>query len=118
MAYIGNITVDCAQPAALRDFWASAIGYVPEGEGDGWAAARPVQVRYPRLYFQRVPEGKIAKNRWHLDINATDMEAEVERLASLGAVRGRPVEENGERWTTMLDPEGNEFCVQPAGAVQ
>ena len=119
MAYICNITVDCARPAPLRDFWAAAIGYVPEGEGDGWAAAQPAEGgRYPRLYFQRVPEGKVVKNRWHLDINAADMDAEVERLAALGAVRGRLVEENNERWITMLDPEGNEFCVQPAGTAQ
>jgi glyoxalase superfamily protein len=118
MAYIGNITVDCVRPAPLRDFWAAAIGYVSEGEGEGWAAARPAEGRYPRLYFQSVPESKVVKNRWHLDLNAGDMEAEVQRLAALGAVRGRLVDENGERWTTMLDPEGNEFCVQLAGTAQ
>ncbi|HEY6378257.1 MAG TPA: VOC family protein [Candidatus Dormibacteraeota bacterium] len=114
---IGNITVDCVDPTPLRDFWAAALGYVAEGEGLGWASARPAQPRLPRLYFQRVPESKVAKNRWHLDLNAADMGAAVDRLEALGAVRGRLFAENGDRWTTMLDPEGNEFCVQPAERV-
>lgn len=115
MGTIGNITVDCAEPAPLRDFWAAALHYLPEGQGDGWASALPPDGRAPRLYFQRVPEGKVAKNRWHLDLNTPAMDAEVERLAALGARRGRLFEQDGERWTTMLDPEGNEFCVQPDG---
>jgi len=46
---------------------------------------------------------------------AADLEAEVARLVDLGATRGRRFEEAGEKWVTMLDPEGNEFCIQPAG---
>ncbi|WP_443079001.1 VOC family protein [Streptosporangium sp. NBC_01495] len=33
-------------------------------------------------------------------------------LAALGAVEVRTAEENGEYWTVMTDPEGNEFCLQ------
>ena len=78
----------------------------------------------PRLWFQRVPEGKVAKNRVHLDVSPgrgiTDGEerwstvlTHVERLVGAG---GAVVEERkgdmGERWMVMTDPEGNEFCVQ------
>ncbi|WP_436762014.1 VOC family protein [Streptosporangium sp. V21-05] len=78
----------------------------------------------PRFYFQRVSEGKIAKNRVHLDLNVSGspdtsleerrklVEAEAGRLAALGAVEVRTVEEYGEYWTVMTDPEGNEFCLQ------
>ncbi|MFG2428871.1 VOC family protein [Streptomyces sp. NPDC048590] len=67
-----------------------------------------------RLLFQRVPETKTVKNRLHLDVHAApgQREAETERLVGLGASLLRLVEEPGGTWQVMLDPEGNEFCVQ------
>ena len=38
--------------------------------------------------------------------------AEAERLVALGATRMEgPIEEWGERWIVLADPEGNELCV-------
>lgn len=76
----------------------------------------------PRIFFQRVPERKIAKNRVHLDVFLSDLGAEIEtrkkqmaaganRLVGLGATRGQTFEEFGSHWIVMTDPEGNEFCV-------
>ncbi|MFG2624368.1 VOC family protein [Streptomyces sp. NPDC048473] len=67
-----------------------------------------------RLLFQRVPEPKTAKNRLHLDVHAGPerREEEVTRLEGLGATVLRRVEEPGGTWTVLVDPEGNEFCVQ------
>ncbi|MGW1404671.1 VOC family protein [Streptomyces sp. NPDC002403] len=67
-----------------------------------------------RLLFQRVPETKTVKNRFHLDVHAGPerREAEVERLVGLGATVLREVAEQGGSWTVLTDPEGNEFCVQ------
>ncbi len=77
----------------------------------------------PRIYFQRVPEAKTGKNRVHLDLNQNPpqtpleerrrhVDAEVERLKHLGAHMLYQKEEHNEYWITMVDPEGNEFCVQ------
>ncbi|MEU5714727.1 VOC family protein [Streptomyces sp. NPDC020403] len=67
-----------------------------------------------RLLFQRVPEPKTVKNRLHLDVHAApgQRDAEVERLVHLGASVLRTVEQPGGSWQVLLDPEGNEFCVQ------
>jgi hypothetical protein len=77
----------------------------------------------PRIYLQRVPEPKTVKNRVHLDLDAGGggsvpieerrrrVDAEVERLAGIGATRLRAVEERGVYWVVMQDPEANEFCV-------
>jgi hypothetical protein len=61
--------------------------------------------------FVKTTEPKIAKNRIHLDVMASDPEAEVDRLVELGATRVADIEEYGYTWTVMADPEGNEFCV-------
>ncbi|AXT84553.1 glyoxalase [Aeromicrobium sp. A1-2] len=139
-----QVTFDCADPAALAEFWAAALDYAvqaPPRSFDSWDAALeafgvppedwnsrsailPVDGEGPRLFFQRVPEGKVAKNRLHLDLRVAAglegdvrmeaLEAEATRLASLGATRAYRVEpappmEYG--FITMLDPEGNEFCL-------
>jgi hypothetical protein len=47
-----------------------------------------------------------------LDLRAADVETEAERLVGLGArVLGKV-----EDWVVLADPEGGEFCVQPARA--
>ncbi|WP_017599352.1 VOC family protein [Nocardiopsis lucentensis] len=79
----------------------------PVQEGSGIGLGR-------RLLFQRVPEGKAAKNRLHLDLRVgPERRAEtVERMEGLGATAVRAIEEPGVSLVTMLDPEGNEFDVQ------
>ena len=86
----------------------------------GAAACTDPQGRYPRLLFLQVPEGKTAKNRLHLDFHARDVPpdeleaacaAEVERLLALGATKLWDGELGPQRWVTLADPEGNEFCV-------
>ncbi len=126
-----QVSFDANDPARLAEFWAVALGYVeqpPPPGFDTWDAFAdsvnmPAEDRDrvtalvdpdgegPRLFFQKVPEGKTAKNRVHLDLMADDREAEVERLIGLGATRGGTFEEYGVKWTVLQDPEGNELCI-------
>jgi predicted enzyme related to lactoylglutathione lyase len=110
---IDTVTFDCADVMALARFWAAALDWDldPESEPDG-ALVRDPTGRSKGIYFQPVPESKIAKNRVHIDLRPSgSMAAEVARLEGLGAtVQGR-VDEEGSFWTVMLDPEGNELCV-------
>jgi hypothetical protein len=137
------VVIDCADPSALAEFWAAALGYVvqPPPEGfDSWegfltsigvpeerwndrSAVVDPDEQGPRLFFQKVPEPKTVKNRVHVDLNAggrgasaherdARVEAKVQELVSLGATVQRRLDEIGERWVVMQDPEGNEFCVQ------
>ncbi|MEW9549615.1 VOC family protein [Nonomuraea sp. NPDC050783] len=116
MIEIHAVTVDAADPYEIASWWSRATG-LPLGEddhpGDEEVMLRTEQGPY--LLFIRVPEGKTAKNRLHFDVNGVDgrtRDEEVERLVGLGATidadRRRP---DGTGWVTMLDPEGNEFCV-------
>lgn len=139
-----QVTFDCADPAALATFWAEVLGYVlepPPPGFDSWDAALdawgvPVERRNdrsalrdpdgsgPRLFFQRVPEGKDAKNRVHLDIRAAvgqtgddrmrTLADEAVRLEALGATIAYRVEPDGRMehgFITVCDPEGNELCL-------
>ncbi len=76
----------------------------------------------PRLYFQRVPEGKTAKNRVHLDVRVAGREVRgeqrkrlvsehVERLVQAGASLAWRTDDVRGSSVTLYDPEGNEFCV-------
>jgi hypothetical protein len=138
-----QVTFDSADPASHSAFWAEALRYVPQPppEGfDSWDAALdawgvPADQRNdraalvdpdgagPRLFFQKVPEPKTAKNRVHLDLRAAAgrppedrsdaLEAECARLVALGARRLQRLEGNEMDGVciVMQDPEGNEFCL-------
>ena len=143
MALKFQVTFDAADPPALAAFWGELLGYVeqdPPGGFDSWeswavandlprerwddyAARVDPDGAGPRLYFQRVPEPKTAKNRVHLDLavgggRGTPMEeirrnvaAAVERAVAAGATKVREVDEGDEFWVVLQDPEGNEFCL-------
>ena len=136
-----QVTFDCAEPERVARFWCEVLGYVvppapagfatwadyerslpPERQGAGFVCGDPTRVG-PRLYFQRVPEGKVVKNRVHLDVRVATglvgeervaaLEAECARLVALGAVRVRllTADDDNESCLVMQDIEGNEFCL-------
>ena len=139
-----QVTFDANDPPLLADFWALALGYVtqppPDGfdDWDDWARAMEIPEENwddaralvdpggvgPRVFIQKVPEGKSAKNRVHLDLNMggghdtplderrSRVDAAVEQLVDAGATVVGPMEQRGEYWVVLQDPEGNEFCVQ------
>jgi predicted enzyme related to lactoylglutathione lyase len=108
-----QVTIDCADPVALADFWSAALGYVHHGSQGPYVSIVDRERRHPQLVFQRVDEPKVGKDRIHLDVYVDDVTAEVARLSQLGAqvAEGGWFEEEGEHWQVMADPEGNEFCV-------
>jgi predicted enzyme related to lactoylglutathione lyase len=115
---IGDIMFDSVQPPILAEFWAKVLHYEMQESSRAWAAIVDPQKRGPRLCFQQVVTPKTHKNRIHFDIFVENRETEVKRIQQLGATCERVGEENGVTWTVMLDPEGNEFCIQtiPPGA--
>ncbi|MEP6761342.1 MAG: VOC family protein [Sporichthyaceae bacterium] len=141
-----QLVIDCADPDRLTRFWAEALGYqvppppegfdtwraywvnvgVPEDElDDGDDSLVDPDGAGPRIWFQKVPEGKVVKNRLHLDLDASGgrtvpiairterVIAMANRLIDAGATRVRVLSEEGldHYGEVMQDPEGNEFCV-------
>jgi hypothetical protein len=109
-SFVKSVTFDCASALRLAAFWAAALGStVDEDSTDAKAWVEPAGWGGPTLWFQRVPEGKTAKNRQHFDLRAMgSVSDEVERLVALGA----SVTGGGGDLVVLADPEGNEFCVE------
>ena len=121
-----EISLDCHDPDRLADFWTATLGWVvldrepglveigPDGRDDGELldAVRRGPVP-PTMFLAAVEEGKVAKNRMHLDLSPVDCsrDEEVERLLALGATRADVGQSGEESWVVLADPEGNEFCV-------
>jgi hypothetical protein len=108
---IHSFTFDCRDAQRTASFWSAALSRpLADGASPAFATVAGTESA-PALMFIAVPEGKTVKNRVHLDLGAEDREAEVARLLGLGATRHSDHDENGFQWTTLLDVEGNEFCV-------
>lgn len=105
-----QVIVDAADPAALGRWWAEALGWVVVEDSPDEFEIRPEKDRIPGLLFVPVPEAKTVKNRLHLDFRPDDRDAEVTRLLALGA-RHTDIGQGEQPWVTLVDPEGNEFCV-------
>lgn len=147
-----QITYDAHDPRAQSRFWAEALGYlipgppgvelpagadpleawdaflaqigVPADQRNSSSAVEDPEGAGPRVFFQQVPEDKVAKNRVHLDVRAAPglageermaaLEAECARLVALGATRverHEPAPPMDAGHIVMTDPEGNEFCL-------
>jgi hypothetical protein len=139
MATKVQITIDAHDADALAKWWAALLGYEMEDHHDlvaglleqgvvkeadvsridgrlgfaGIATACDPEGVAPRFYVQEVPEGKVAKNRMHLDIPIGDepLDDAVTRVVGTGATLVEFREHPGGRWAVMQDPEGNEFCL-------
>ena len=84
-----DIVIDCADPEALAEFWAEALGYRIVGFGEPYCLLLPAERAYPPVILQRVPEPKQGKARIHFDLRVSDVDAEVERLGEAGCSAGR-----------------------------
>jgi hypothetical protein len=140
MAAFSNFVFYAEDPNALATFWAAVLGYPPP-DPEGFAAAvaelgvTPEMVATrsvaedptgtgPRLFFHHANQPQRGRNRMHLDVDAVpgrratrdEIEAERARLVALGATAVRLIDQSWgdipEYYWQMLDPEGNEFCLQ------
>jgi predicted enzyme related to lactoylglutathione lyase len=114
---LDEVVVDCHDPLRLAEFWHAVLGGELQRQSAEWVAVHPPTGI--TVGFQLVPEGKVVKNRVHLDVrvgddSGTDVDS-LERAAAeaeaLGATRhGGPMLDEMGGFQVMRDPEGNEFC--------
>jgi predicted enzyme related to lactoylglutathione lyase len=92
------------------EFWSGFTGYAIKRTSDDWATIEASDGT-ARIGFQKVPEGKVVKNRVHLDFVAKDEEATAKEIEGLGATRRWVSEDPEGPFVVLGDPEGNEFCI-------
>jgi uncharacterized protein (TIGR03086 family) len=120
---IKSITLDCADPYRLAQFWRQLTGF-REDPDNGNAPDDPEALLLSAdgsmaLLFVAVPEPKHGKNRVHLDLVplTSRRDEEVDLLLRTGARmvadQRRP---DGGGWVVLSDPEGNEFCIARSDA--
>ncbi|WP_204057589.1 VOC family protein [Microbispora corallina] len=107
------VTIDCAEPRRLAEFYATILGFEVQYAEDEYAGIGDGAVS---IYFQRVPERKPAAwpgpdKQFHLDVRVPDVDKAVQEYLELGA--GRPDFQPGDGWVVLADPEGHLFCVCP-----
>ncbi|MFD6419472.1 VOC family protein [Streptomyces sp. NPDC060194] len=108
-ARVEEIVFDCADPARLVRFWAGLVGGDPVDRSPDWSYVDAPG--FVRIAFQRVPEGKAAKNRLHLDLDGGDLaEATAEAVRRGAETLGGVVTDDHGAFQVLRDPEGNEFC--------
>ena len=110
---INSLTVDCHDPGRIARFWSTVLDWRILHESEEGVMIAPFEEPQPGVfpvYFQRNPDEKRVKNRWHFDLAPDDQDAEVARLEALGAHRV-DIGQGDVSWVVMADIEENEFCV-------
>ncbi|MCW2613391.1 MAG: glyoxalase/bleomycin resistance protein/dioxygenase [Frankiales bacterium] len=108
------VTIDARDPAALAVFWCGLLGVGVRGTWEQYVGLEPVAPGQPRVVLQRTDDPRPAKSSAHLDLHVSSVDelaGEVERAVGLGARVVEQVEQQGQRWVVMADPEGNLFCL-------
>ncbi|KQX57862.1 MULTISPECIES: VOC family protein [unclassified Streptomyces] len=116
------VTLDCADPMALADFYRRATG-LPTAEGSdgefaGLRGADGLFLGFQRVDGYRPPSwpGQEVPQQLHLDFVVDDLDEAAARLVEWGATvpDGQP---RPDLWRVVLDPAGHPFCLTiPRGA--
>jgi len=106
-----QVVIDAADPVALGQWWAAALGWVVVNDDPNAFEIQREPDQLPGMIFLPVGDAKpSSKNRLHLDFRPDNQEFEVERLTGLGARRVE-IGQGDVSWVVLADPEDNEFCV-------
>lgn len=114
MTTIETVTIDCARPWELAQFWSALLDWPIDDDNspdDDEVGITPRVTGPAPLLFIKVADLRSVKNRLHLDLRPDDQAAEVERAIALGATRAQIGQTGEESWVVLADPEGNEFCI-------
>jgi len=113
---IGDLSIDCKDPARARAFYAALLGYqqrelygCPALVAENGQAILFMSCDFP--YRPPVWPEKLFRQQkqMHLDFVVDDLPAAVEKAMRLGAVK--PRKQYGDYYVTLLDPERHPFCL-------
>ena len=107
-----HVMIDCHDVGAVVPFWCELLGVEVAAEfGGSFAFLTAPSPDAVAIGFQRVPEGKVVKNRVHVDVEVDDLEDVTAWVTANGGSLVAAHEQGGARWNVVTDPEGNELCL-------
>jgi len=109
--FIKDIVIDCRDAERQAEFWSAVLDRPIAGRLGPYVFLK--RTDGVAIGFQSVPELPAGRNRLHLDLGSSDPVADQRRIEALGGHRMPGYEDGG--FLVMADPEGNHFCVIPAG---
>ncbi len=111
--HIAVIAIDAVEPRVVADFWCAVLGWQIAEETHDVISIAAQGGSWPSIDVVAVPEGKVVKNRLHLDLRADGVTTadELERLLALGARNVDVGQDLDASWVVLSDPEENEFCL-------
>ncbi len=117
-AHLFALCIDANDPPRIARFWADLLGWkLAEGPEDG-IAILPTDDTGFRIRFLPTEEQKVSQNLMHFDLTSTSLDGQQQTVAKALELGGRHVDVGqrpDEDHVVLGDPEGNEFCVIPAG---
>ncbi|MFC9437714.1 VOC family protein [Nocardia sp. NPDC057030] len=121
VATVASYAIWASDGRALAEFYAAALGShiaqeFPDDTGTSVAflvpAGNVVYVFYTAKQFTP-PNWPADELPFHLDLTFPDIRAGEARLLELGASKPQ-FQPGGDRWTVLLDPSGQPFCISSA----
>jgi catechol 2,3-dioxygenase-like lactoylglutathione lyase family enzyme len=111
---LGSVSLDCADPHSLADFWAALLGgeiafrtdtFVAVRVGPVWLTAITVENYVPPTW-----PGDDSPKQIHLDLAVKDLGAAAQEALDLGATRCE-LQPDPDTYLVFLDPAGHPFCL-------
>jgi catechol 2,3-dioxygenase-like lactoylglutathione lyase family enzyme len=111
---LGSVSLDCADPQTLADFWATLLGGEIAFRSDTFVA-----VQLDAMWLTTVAVENYVAPTWpsgdspkqiHLDLAVKDLAAAAQQALALGATRG-DVQPNPDSYLVFIDPAGHPFCL-------
>ncbi len=114
-AKLSAIVIDCADPAALAEFYRTATGWTVTSSDGDWASLSdggPIQLGFQRVDGYQPPQWPGPAKHAHVDLTVADLAAAAEQLVAAGATQPDFQPGKGD-WLVLVDPEGHPFCLTP-----
>ena len=110
LGVLTQVGIDVSDLPRAEAFYSESLGVKRAEANDRYLNFEPLPGGL-NVYLQRVPENKTSKTRVHMDVVVEDMAGALARVEGLGGKRLGSFLEDGEGWTVVLDPDGNELCL-------
>jgi predicted enzyme related to lactoylglutathione lyase len=114
-ATIAMINLDCADPAALAEFYHHVLGWDIAHSQDEYAMISDgrTAIGFGRVDDYQPPSWPDhGAKQFHLDLYVDDLDKAELRAVELGATKPG-FQPGADRWRVMQDPAGHPFCLCP-----